>query len=332
MSLYSVGDLVMILNPKDDTECIARILKIHQDHRLKEWNVTIQVKESVFTLIEDDIVRAVPLGEVQYLDTQCHRNDTFYVAEINGYPQRIINELTKTSSTKPLVLPSNHKDIELKHDFTSISTPISFDDTTYHQIFHSFTTWNPRNVLQFGAGDTRMTLNMFIDFKQFTKLKLIKIIEIDAVKFHRIEHLFDGLVRILKSNFKDTRFSQLFMIKKEYQKRGEVLPIKMTLKHKPSGRTIVFYRQILWNVMEKEMNGKNQNRKYQLISNWIEFTDDALDELFQDVLCQKMSRKQVAITSTQELSRNIKKELLIYQCGKIIAVHPAQTVYAYSRC
>merc|ERR1712098_57704 len=128
------------------------------------------------------------------------------------------------------------------------------------------------------------------------------------------------------------RFAAYFSVKKEYEKRSEVLPIKMTLKHKPSGRTIIFYREILWNVMDKEVNGRNRNRKYQLICNWNEFTDDALDELFQDVLRQKMSNKQSSIISTQKLTRNIKKQLMVYRFGEMDVFNPAQTVYAYALC
>ena len=110
-------------------------------------------------------------------------------------------------------------------------------------------------------------------------------------------------------------------------KRSEVMPIKMTLKHRPAGRTIIFHRQCLWNVM-----GTERNDKYKLICNWLEFTDESLDELFQDLFRQKMSRKQCCIISTQRLMRNITKQLMIYQCGKCDVFNPAQTTYAYALC
>ena len=323
MSLYLVNELVLIPDPESDTERVARILKIQRDRRLKECYVTLRDEydpSKTTTIHEDDVLRSVPLQETGFYATHSDRNEAYFVAEIQGYPRRILSECANAPNSKPMpFLSSNHKDVELKHDFTSTLSPIVFDDTTNHKMFNSFTSWNPQNVLQFGAGDIRMSLNMFIDFKRFHKLKMIKIIEIDSLKFHRIEHLFDGLVRILKNH--------KFSVKKEYEKRSEVLPIKMTLKHRPTGRTIIFYRQILWNVMDTE-----RNHKYQLICNWLDFTDDALDELFQDVLRQKMSRKQCSIISTQRLTRNIKKQLMIYQCGEMDVFQPAQTVYAYALC
>merc|ERR1712232_793274 len=135
--------------------------------------------------------------------------------------------------------------------------------------------------------------------------------------------MFDALIKILKTNWNLDRFAQYYCVKKIYAKRDCAVPIKMILTRKATSRCIVFYRQSLWNVLDKE-----QPTKYQLICNWLQFEND---KLFRSVIKPKLSKKHCILLTIKRMSKKSRRELSMYKCGKMNVFHPAQTVYAYTK-
>ena len=335
--MYQINDLVFYVPPKRNEEVIARVLEIKQHRKTGEYYVILQQEYNPArknTILEDDVTRALPLRENRNYHIHTHKHPQF-VHQIQGYPRRILLECDRSSVDKKFVIPHRYKNIEFQNMFYSHQDTTIFDTNTYHKMFHSFTDYNPTNILNLGCGDIRLLFNIFIDFNRFTKLRKFKVIELDINKYLKIESMFDTLVKILKTNWNIHRFNEYFLAKKYYANSGYktdyAVPIKMILTHKPSNRTIVIYRQCLWDVFNIE-SSTNKKIKYQLTCNWLSFTNDKYDELLQNILKPKLSKKNCVFMSIQKLSKASQRELLLYKCGKLDTFHPSQTMYAYTKC
>ena len=337
-SIYQVNDLVFYRPRNKEKDIIGRVLQIKQHKVTKEFYLILCPEydplEKRDIILEDDVIRALPLRENRnyHININKHKN---FVQQIQGYPRRILLECDRAGIEKEFVIPRSYKDVEFKNMYYSHEDITVFSHETYHHFFNSFKDYNPTNILNLGCGDIRILFDIFIDFNQFKKLKRFKVIEVDITKYLKIEAMFDKLVKILKTNWNLDRFNEYFYAKKYYAKHAYkadyAVPIKMILTHKPSNRSIIFYRQCLWDVLQIETS-TNKKIKYQLICNWLNFTNDEYDKLLQQILKPKISKKNCIMITIQKLSKMSQRELLMYKCGKLDIFNPTQTVHAYTKC
>ena len=340
MSLYRINDLVFFneenTKKRENEEVMGRVLRIDRDAKTKEFVLTLcreySVKDKV-VMFEEDIIRKVPLRENRFFAIHSNRNK-YFLHGIQGYARRIIRECFDERIPKKIVIARNHKNIEFENGFYSESFS-KFDDETYSKFLHSFSSFDGVNVLHFGCGDIRLLLEMFIDRKRFHSLKTLKVIEVDIDQYLKMEAMLDRFVRTLNGNRSGSDPSNhSFFIKKVYAKNDDAVPTKMTIKHKPSNRSMVMYRRVLWNVFNDDLNRKHS--KYQIICNWLQFTEKKKMKLFQQILPLQTDRNCIII-SVQKLDAKTTKSLRMKKCGKMNVfttddTASVQTVHAYSKC
>ena len=233
-----VNDLVEYVVGHKSKIKIGKILDFRQHKQTKESYLVIGNEYNPSNkhdiILEDDVIRKMPLRERRYYHIHQHPNKLF-VHQIQGYARRILKECDDAQIQKEFVVPRNYKDAEFKNMFYSKQERTRFDEDTYFKFFQSFKHYNQTNILSLGSGDIRLIFNMFLDFNRFDKLKKYKIIEIDIKKFLKIESMFDAMVKILKTNWNRDRFEQYFHVKKFYPKHAYktdyAVPIKMIFTH-----------------------------------------------------------------------------------------------------
>ena len=112
--------------------------------------------------------------------------------------------------------------------------------------------------------------------------------------------------------------------------RDYPIPIKMILKHKPTNRTFIIYRQHPFDIIPIITKSK----KIDLLLNWLFFPYCELKTLYtsQSILFNKFSINKRLIITTQEIPSKICEKLKICETKSMQITSVDECVRIYSKC